>query len=354
MIGGIESYIKNCLSAFPNSKILNSANFSKNEIVLSLNKQIFHFHRLDSLQKLPYLSHSAIFSVHNHDIYCPSGTRFAWGSHCQIQKDLMSCTIGHLLGRCGTKNPITILKHLERSFSSTNLLKELRIPLLANSSFLKNQLLLNGFPESQVKLLHHGHYSLDPNGLLFKNKVLTSTTHKQKRIIFVGRITKHKGLDWLIRSLKLCPAVQLDVVGDGWSLNATKKLASDLDLNSRITWHGKCDRVKIEHLIQQSIALIFPSIWPEPAGLVTLEAYDQARPVIAGNVGGIPEHLEDNVTGFLIPPNDIKAMARAINLLVDDFETCKNLGINGYELLQSKFTFDKHVKKLNSIYESII
>jgi glycosyltransferase involved in cell wall biosynthesis len=133
-----------------------------------------------------------------------------------------------------------------------------------------------------------------------------------------------------------------------------EQLAHKLGINNRITWHGWCDSDKLNQLYEQCFAVIFPSIWPEPAGLVTLEAYTHYRPVIASAVGGIPEYLQDGETGILVPANDIKMLAEAITDLSCDYHKCRRMGEQGYALFMQEFTMDTHVKHLQKIYENTI
>jgi glycosyltransferase involved in cell wall biosynthesis len=102
------------------------------------------------------------------------------------------------------------------------------------------------------------------------------------------------------------------------------------------------------------VMVIFPSVWPEPAGLVTLEAYARYRPVIASAVGGIPEHLRDGETGILVPANDIKKLADAITELDTDYQKSRQIGEQGHAFLMKELTMDVHVKHLQEIYEKII
>jgi len=67
-----------------------------------------------------------------------------------------------------------------------------------------------------------------------------------------------------------------------------EKLVNQLGLNNRVTWHGWCNSERMDVLYQQCFAIIFPSVWPEPAGLITLEAYARYRPVIASKLVEFP------------------------------------------------------------------
>ena len=128
------------------------------------------------------------------------------------------------------------------------------------------------------------------------------------------------------------------------------ELADKMGLNNRITWHGWCNGEKLEALYQQCFTVVFPSLWPEPAGLVTLEAYAHYRPIIASAIGGIPEYIQDHQTGILVPPHDIEKLADAINELSTNYHQSRLMGENGQQLFQQEFIMDVHIKKLEKIY----
>jgi glycosyltransferase involved in cell wall biosynthesis len=131
-------------------------------------------------------------------------------------------------------------------------------------------------------------------------------------------------------------------------------LSRQLGLESRITWHGWCGREVVNQLYRRCFAVVFPSIWPEPAGLVTLEAYSQYRPIIASSTGGIPEYIRDGKTGLLIQPNNVDALASTIQDLSINFEKSKVIGETGYSYLIEKYLIDVHMNRLKEIYEKVI
>ena len=133
-----------------------------------------------------------------------------------------------------------------------------------------------------------------------------------------------------------------------------ENLVLQLCLSNRVTWHGWCNGEQLDVLYQQCFAVVFPSVWPEPAGLVTLEASARYRPVIASAVGGIPEHMCDGETGILVPPNDIKKLAAAITELATNYQKSRSMGEQGHAWFLKEFTMDTHVKRLQKIYEKTI
>jgi glycosyltransferase involved in cell wall biosynthesis len=186
-------------------------------------------------------------------------------------------------------------------------------------------------------------------------ELLAFETHQNHRLLFVGRIVPEKGFDWLLKALAQADSrIHLDIAGDGWDQPRMEQLANKLGVAKRLTWHGWRNPKQLDVLYQQCFAVIFPSVWPEPAGLITLEAYAHYRPVIASSVGGIPEHVRDRQTGILVPANDIKQLAAAITELATDYQTSRRMGEQGHAWLLKEFTMDTHIKRLQNIYEKAI
>ncbi|MCE2888783.1 MAG: glycosyltransferase family 4 protein [Pseudanabaena sp.] len=221
---------------------------------------------------------------------------------------------------------------------------------IANSDYVRAQLIANGLPESQVVTLRCGIAATS-----YKHEPLIRIVHAQKRILFAGRIVQDKGLDWLLKTIPLLDSdIHLDIAGEAWAMPQVRQLAEDLQICDRITWHGWCQNEKLEELYRQSFAVIFPSVWTEPAGLVTLESYARFRPVIASDVGGIPEHVQAGKTGILVEPNNTRKLAAAITDLANNFDKAREIGIAGNALFHSEFTLAIHAQRLTEIYEFAI
>lgn len=293
-----------------------------------------------------------VFTVHNHSLYCPSGTKYLarQGVICDRNISYLGCLWGKFVDGCGSRKPSRVIDELIGTNHLNKFIKNFKVTFIANSDYVRNELIKNGLPPEQTVTLRCG-ISVPQ----MVTSPLTLETHKKHRILFVGRIVPDKGLEWLIKSLiHTDPQIELDIAGQGWDQPRLEQLAHKLGVNNRITWHGWCNSEKLNQLYEQCFTLIFPSIWPEPAGLVTLEAYTHYRPVIAAAVGGIPEYLRDGETGILVRANDIKMLAEAITNLSSDYEKCRRMGEQGYALFLQEFTMDIHVKHLQKIYEDTI
>ncbi|MEH2112143.1 glycosyltransferase family 4 protein [Nostoc sp.] len=347
--GGVETYLASLFEHRPpdvSDRVLKSLkNIDQSQF------KLLHIHSPDLLLQLTGEC-PTIFSVHNHSLYCPSGTKYLAEQQtvCDRNFSYLGCTWGKLVDKCGSRKPLRTFKELQTTHQFLDVLKKIKINFIANSEYVRQELIKNGVPPEQTVTLHCG-ISIPQTA----TAPLSLEVHQNHRILFAGRIVSDKGLEWLLKTLiHTDPKIQLDIAGEGWERPRLEKLANTLGLNKRITWHGWCDADKLNKLYQQCFAVIFPSVWPEPAGLITLESYARYRPVIASAVGGIPEHLQDGETGILVPANNIQKLADAINELYIDHEKSRYMGEQGHALLMKEFTMAAHVNNLRTIYAKTI
>jgi len=143
---------------------------------------------------------------------------------------------------------------------------------------------------------------------------------RQKRLLFVGLLdsSHNKGIPFLFRALARLRQQRddwhLSIVGDGPARSDYERLASELNLSDRVTFHGiKPKDVIAEHMRQADI-FVLPSLW-ENQPCVLLEAMVSGLPVISTSTGGIPE-IVDERTGILVPPGDADALCEGINRML--------------------------------------
>ncbi|MBA7580334.1 Alpha-maltose-1-phosphate synthase [subsurface metagenome] len=109
----------------------------------------------------------------------------------------------------------------------------------------------------------------------------------------------------------------------------------------------------IAEILAKLTLFVLPSI-REPLGICLLEAMATGLPVVATNVGGIPEVVKDKETGLLVSPKDPKALAHAILTLLQNGEKAKNMGIAGRKRVEEKFNITTMVRKTEDIYQDLI
>jgi glycosyltransferase involved in cell wall biosynthesis len=170
-----------------------------------------------------------------------------------------------------------------------------------------------------------------------------------RRILFAGRLVKAKGLGVLLGALRGLDA-HLDVYGTGWWGAEAQSLARRLDVTDRVTFHGWAGPRELYDAYQRAAVVAVPSLWPEPFGLVGVEALAHGRPVVGTSTGGIPEWLVDGVNGFLVPPGDEGALRARLEELLSRPALRERLGAAGRAMVQAAYSPDAHVDGIASVY----
>jgi glycosyltransferase involved in cell wall biosynthesis len=167
------------------------------------------------------------------------------------------------------------------------------------------------------------------------------------KLLFVGRLDRQKGFDVLLKAIEgLKDSVSVRVAGEAVLSNADSfDHVSDIDF---LGWVGP---EALQAQIQAADLMVMPSRW-EGFGLVALEAMRAGKPVLASRVGGLPEIVEDRITGILTPVGDAGSLRKA---LVDtDRVQWGEMGKRGRERFLSYFTADRTEAELNSLYGELV
>lgn len=204
--------------------------------------------------------------------------------------------------------------------------------------------------------------NINKNIVYIPNGVETSTFNKvaspsvPKTLIFVGRLTPHKNLETLLKSIFIVkeeiPNIQLTIVGDGPQQELLKKITKDLGLTKNVLFQGEIHGTELIKLYKSSKAFLLPSIY-EGQPITMLEAWAAKIPVIVTASGDCPYLVKDGVNGYLIKnPKDFLEIASQIKkaLAVKDLQ---RMGQNGYNLVAKNFSWDKSAKKTLEVYESL-
>jgi len=362
--GGVASYIRRVSGVqasqghqlfFFDNKAFSESNGAHEKPVVHVadDDELFRVareYKLDILHLHTAISRSAkptvpiIRTVHGHQPYCPSGTRFLQreASPCNRNYSAIGCLKGHLLSRCGSIRPASMLAGFEGTRDEMSSLKG--VTIVTVSHFIRNQLVRAGYDGDLVHVL----YLPAPDTRDYFAPPKDDVPH----FLFLGRLTPLKGVDWLLRAVKTLDCkVHLDIAGDGYYTDHLKSLATSLGVNDRVTFYGWVQADKAKELLRNARALIFPSLWHEPGGTVALESMVNGRAVVMSKVGGMPEVVIDGKNGLLVEPNDDAGMANALKRLALDYDLAKRLGEAGYQSIPEKYALADHVGNLMKIYD---
>jgi starch synthase len=182
---------------------------------------------------------------------------------------------------------------------------------------------------------------------------------EQPSVVFVGRITRQKGVPVLLRAAaSFDPRAQLVLCAG--APDTPELLTEVTDLVDRlrtvrpgVVWiSGMLTRPEIIQLVSHATVFVCPSVY-EPLGIVNLEAMACGTAVVASRTGGIPEVVDDGVTGLLVPPGDPTALATAVNELLTDRTRAIAMGRAGRDRAIAAFGWPAVAEKTAHLYETL-
>jgi glycosyltransferase involved in cell wall biosynthesis len=174
------------------------------------------------------------------------------------------------------------------------------------------------------------------------------------RLLFVGRFTQQKGLEYLLRALSQMkrPAV-IDVVGNGGNSERYRAMAQEFSVADRVAWHGQLRPDQLAGLYKAATALVVPSI-DEGLGLVAVEALLCETPVVAFKSGGLTDVIQDGRTGILVSPGDSAALAAALDAVIAEPERARTLGAAGRLYALANFAPESAAQRYSDIYKKVL
>jgi glycosyltransferase involved in cell wall biosynthesis len=170
----------------------------------------------------------------------------------------------------------------------------------------------------------------------------------------VGHLAGHKGQRYLIEAMshlvdKQSP-VGCVIAGTGDLRQALERQAAELGLSEHIRFTGF--RHDVLALMRQFEIFVFPSVM-EGLGTALLDAMALRKPVVATRAGGIPEVVQDGITGLLVPPQDSEALANAIQYLLQHPQQARVFGDAGRKRVEQHFTADRMATQTLSVYQRL-
>ena len=284
-----------------------------------------------------------LVTLHLPGLICARGTFMRFGtSPCDGDLERQPCTVCRLqeqgvpatVGRALSLIPDAIARHADRS----GVPSAVRRPLLAGmahehrrelirdlaatadrfiavSRWQAEALVRNGVPAERVEICRQGVDRHPPD-----RRPIARADAATLKVGFLGRYHETKGLHVLVQAMRMLPAeagIELHVWGVARTPDARDYRDRIERLSSGVPAVVLHDEARAEDIYPHIDVLCVPSVYFETGPLVVLEAHAWGVPVVGTNIGGIPERVEDGVTGRLVPPNDPGALATALLALRD-------------------------------------
>lgn len=198
-----------------------------------------------------------------------------------------------------------------------------------------------------------------------KNKIITihnfidekeynMETTEGEYALYVGRLSREKGIFNLLEAIKRSNGKKLHIAGEGPEKEEISLFIQRNDLEDQIKLLGFLDKKEIMKEIAYSKFVVVPSIWYENGGYSTMEASAIGKTVLASNIGGIPEVILDGNTGILYEHNDIDDLTKKINMLFHRKNLDKEYGMAGKNYIKENFSAEKYYNSIIKVYEKLV
>ncbi len=285
-----------------------------------------------------------ILTVHDVKLLCPNHRMFIKHAICERCKPnrFYECAINKCIADSWAAS---FLGALEQYLHRISGIYRRNIDFfITPSEFFRTKLMEYGFPPDRIATI--------PNFLAAKD--YEPKYERGRYAIFFGRLEETKGADILIDAAKqLKGALDFMIVGSGpLQTELEKKIAGEKVSNVRMT--GQKSGKELIDLIRDAAFTVVPSRWCENNPYAIFESYACGKAVVGSNTGGIPELIEDNVTGLLFRPGDSGDLVAKIKMLASDPALAVEMGRRARQKVVDDYGPEKHYDRIMAVYRRFL
>ena len=328
-----------------------AANFHKGPLLILRSLNVFRYGKVAGSLRLFYDTVACLGHPRRYDvIHChfgPSGIRGMW-----LRK------IDALQGRLATTfhgHDITtyVNESGRRVYDQLFIEGELFLPI---SEYWRNRLVELGCSWDKIVVHRMG---VDCSKFMFKPRIFH--TDKNVRLISIARLVEKKGLEYAIRAIGKMAGrgfhIEYQIAGDGPLRQQLEELVRREKLTDVVHMLGWRSHDEVVHMLDEAHIMLAPSVTSadgdqEGIPVVLMEAMAQGLPVLSTLHSGIPELVEDGVTGFLVPERDIDGLTEKLSYLIDHPHLWLELGRRGREYVEKNYNIEVLNSQLVEIFQS--
>ena len=280
-----------------------------------------------------------VWTLHDYKLICPSSDFLSRGEICER---CVPNRFHHvLLRRCkrGSLGASLVAMLISLYDRAT------RVPsrigrFIAPSRFLERKMIEGGFDRGRITSI--------PNFVYMEER---GTEPDGDYYCYIGRLSREKGVDILIGAAKRLGRGRLLILGDGPERPALERLAGE---GAGIEFLGRWPADEVKATLRCAQFVVLPSRWYENLPFAVMEAFEAGKPVVASDIGGIPEMVEDGVNGLLFPVGDEEALARHIGYLLDSPSIRGEMGRRGREKAEQLYSPGYHYERIMEVYRKLL
>ena len=200
--------------------------------------------------------------------------------------------------------------------------------IITPSNFYKNKLIEDGISEEKIEVLHN----------FIDTKEYNIKTQDKGYGLYIGRLSKEKGIFNLLESVKKIKSAKIKIAGEGPEKEEIIKFIKENKLQSKVELLGFLNKENVKEQISNCRFVVTPSIWYENCPYSVMEALTIGKPVIGANIGGIPELVKNEINGLTYDFNDVENLSSKMKKLFQDSKLAQKLGntANGKRVIFNK------------------
>ncbi len=300
---------------------------------------IYHQLSPSVLQPLARRGVPSVMTLHDYKLVCPTYQLLDHGRVCEAclpgrfhHAVTRRCNRGSLAGSALS----AVETGLHRATGAYDAVDVLVCP----SSFLRAKMVQGGLPPARLAHL--------PN--FCDLETIAPATAPGRGVLYAGRLSHEKGVDVLLDAVRHLPAdLPVTIAGDGPERAALEERAARV-APGRVVFLGRVGAAELHERMRAASVVVVPSRWYENQPMTVLEAYGTARPVVASRIGGLPELVDDGVTGALVDHDDPRALAEAVRILTVDPAVAHHQGREARRRAEERFGLADHVTGIARLY----
>ena len=335
--------VRDKVTAFASGMYSPAAKREMSDILVRDRPDVVHVHNLYPLFSPSVLvachqsSVPVVMTLHNYALTCPAWHHVRGGAVCQ--RCLGGSEHWCVIHNCRENIFESIGYALRAATSRTlGLLVDNVTFFIVLTEFARHQLLNAGFENKQIIVI--------PNGVSLPDCLADPSTGTY--VGFVGRLSPEKGIGTLLDAAR-STGLPVRIAGDGPDRPQLGRQAPE-----NVEFVGQLGRGAIDGFYQKARYVVVPSKSFEGFPLAIVESMSQGLPVIASRIGGLPEIIEDGVTGFLFEPGNAEDLSIKMRLLWENSVLCRQMGQAGQQKVLRKYTEDIYFRNLMAAYQKAI
>ncbi len=279
-----------------------------------------------------------VMTAHNYRLACPNGLHMVDGQVCEKCRRGKEywCVLRNCEGSLCKSIGYALRTYTARKFRLFVDNVTMFAPL---TEFHRNRLISEGIPPERITVI--------PNMVSVEHGVKSYPLGEY--VAFVGRVSPEKGIDTLMQAAKKCPDIPFRIAGSYERMPYVVKEAP-----KNCTFIGHLMRTKLEEFYRSARILVLPSIWYEGFPVILVEAMVYGKPVITSRIGGMPEIVDDRITGLLFESGNSDDLAEKVRHLWNRSDLCRKMGQAGRKKAFREYSPEKYYERLMTVYEKAI